>query len=194
VGGWNNRAITDDLDLSMRLMVSHWDIRFTPEAVVWEEAVGNLKGLLRQRRRWAEGSIRRYLDYIFPLNSPTRLSLVERLDTLVFTVYFVVPAMMLLEVTSEVVHLLTGAPTYGKLMAIVAMGIFFTTQINEMIARNFYRAKVPFYKAFAQSFLVVAYIYAHWVPVITFSLSRILFGKHVSTWHRTEHTGVAHRA
>ncbi|MBK9206143.1 MAG: glycosyltransferase family 2 protein [Candidatus Obscuribacter sp.] len=97
VGGWNNKAITDDLDLSMRLLVNNWDITFSPDTVVWEEAVPTLKGLLRQRRRWAEGSIRRYLDYIFPLNSPTRLSLVERLDTLVFTVYFVVPALMLLE-------------------------------------------------------------------------------------------------
>jgi 1,2-diacylglycerol 3-beta-glucosyltransferase len=194
VGGWNNKAITDDLDLSMRLLVSNWDIRFSPEAVVWEEAVGNLKGLIRQRRRWAEGSIRRYLDYIFPLNSPTRLSLVERLDTLVFTVYFVVPALMLLEVTSEVVHLFTGVPTYGKFMVIVAMGIFVTTQINEMIARNFYRNKVSFPRAFVESFLVTAYIYLHWVPVITFSLSKILFGKQVSTWHRTEHTGVAFRA
>ncbi len=194
VGGWNNRAITDDLDLSMRLLVSNWDIRFSPEAVVWEEAVGNLKGLIRQRRRWAEGSMRRYLDYIFPLNSPTRLSLVERLDTLVFTVYFVVPALMLLEVTSEVVHLLTGVPTYGKLMVTVAMGIFVTTQINEMIARNFYRQKRSFFRAYFESALVVAYIYGHWVPVITFSLSKILFGKQVSTWHRTEHTGVAHRA
>ena len=70
VGGWNNKSITDDLDLSMRLLINHWDIRFVPDAHVFEEAVPTLKGLLRQRRRWAEGSIRRYLDYIFPLNSP----------------------------------------------------------------------------------------------------------------------------
>ncbi|MBS2008525.1 MAG: glycosyltransferase family 2 protein [Cyanobacteria bacterium SZAS TMP-1] len=194
VGGWNNKAITDDLDLSMRLLVNNWDIRFSPEAVVWEEAVGNLKGLIRQRRRWAEGSMRRYLDYIFPLNSPTRLSLVERLDTLVFTVYFLVPALMLLEVTSEVVHLLSGVPTYGKFLAIVAMGIFLTTQVNQMIARNFYRNKVSFLRSFVETFLVTAYIYMHWVPVIVFSISKILFGKQVSTWHRTEHTGVAFRA
>ena len=62
----------------MRLLINHWDIRFVPDAHVFEEAVPTLKGLLRQRRRWAEGSIRRYLDYIFPLNSPTRLSFVER--------------------------------------------------------------------------------------------------------------------
>jgi hypothetical protein len=63
-----------------------------------------------------------------------------------------------------------------------------------MIARNFYRNKVSLLRAFVESFLVTSYIYLHWVPVITFSLSKILFGKQVSTWHRTEHTGVAFRA
>ena len=75
-----------------------------------------VKALLRQRRRWAEGSIQRYLDYIFPLNSPTRLSFVERLDTFAFTVYFIVPALIVLEVTSELICLSMGVPTYPKVV------------------------------------------------------------------------------
>lgn len=191
VGGWNNKAITDDLDLSMRLLVNNWDIRFSSEAVVWEEAVPTVKGLIRQRRRWAEGSIRRYLDYIFPLNSPTRLSLVERLDTLVFTVYFVVPALMLLEVATELISLCTGMPTSGKFLGLIALGIFVTTQINVFIALRIYRAPISVLRAMVQSIYVTAYVYGHWVPVIAASFSKILFGRQVSTWHRTEHAGVA---
>lgn len=191
VGGWNNKAITDDLDLSMRLLVNNWDIRFCPEAIVWEEAVTTFKALIRQRRRWAEGSIRRYLDYIFPLNSPTRLSLVERLDTLVFTVYFVVPALLTLEIASEVMHIATGVPTYGKFLALIVIAIFGISQINFLIAMRIYRAPMSFLRALVRSFYVTAYVYGHWVPVIVVSFCQILFGKQVSTWHRTEHAGVA---
>jgi 1,2-diacylglycerol 3-beta-glucosyltransferase len=194
VGGWNNRAITDDLDLSMRLLVSNWDISFCPEAKVVEEAVTTIKGLIRQRRRWAEGSIRRYLDYIFPLNSPTRLSLVERLDTLVFTVYFLVPALMLIEVTAETLNLLLGFPTHGKFLALVAMAISAVTQIDVLIAMRIYRAPVSFFRALVQSFFVTLYIYGHWVPVIVVSFAKIFFGRQVSTWHRTEHAGVGESA
>lgn len=193
VGGWNNKAITDDLDLSMRLLVNNWDIRFCPEAVVWEEAVTTLKALIRQRRRWAEGSIRRYLDYIFPLNSPTRLSLVERLDTLVFTVYFVVPALLVLEFTSEAMHLAAGVPTNGIFLALITMAIFLVSQINFLISMRIYRAPITFFKALGQSLYVTAYVYGHWVPVITVSFCQILFGRQVSTWHRTEHAGVAEK-
>lgn len=188
VGGWNNRSLTDDLDLSMRLLVSNWDIKFCPYAHVFEEAVTTLKGLLRQRRRWAEGSIRRYLDYIFPLNSPTRLSLVERIDTLAFTVYFVVPALMLLEATSEVIRFMTGVPTYGSFLALIAIAVLFISQVNFYIASRIYR-KLPFWYAFKLSFIVNFYVFAHWVPVIVISFGQILFGKGASTWHRTEHIG-----
>ena len=43
--GWNNRAITDDLDLSMRLLINHWNIRFCPYAYVYEEGSHFLKAL-----------------------------------------------------------------------------------------------------------------------------------------------------
>jgi len=188
VGGWNNKAITDDLDLSMRLLINNWDIRFCPEAPVWEEGVTTIKALMRQRRRWAEGSIRRYLDYIFPLNSPTRLSLVERLDTLVFTVYFLVPAVVFLEFTNNIIRLMTGTQTYGTFLAIGYFFVLWVSQINFFIAVRLYR-NMPPVKAFFHTILVTLYVYGHWVPCILVSFSQILFGRQVSTWHRTEHHG-----
>lgn len=189
VGGWNNKSLTDDLDLSMRLLVNKWDISFCPEAEVWEEAVPKLKGLLRQRRRWAEGSIRRYLDYIFPLNSPTRLSLIERIDLLIFTVYFLVPALMLLEVTSDVMRFATGLPTNGCFTILIGTAIFLITQFNMILAMRTYRKPMPMFKTVWHSFAVVAYIYLHWCPCIIVSFCQILFGKSTYTWHRTEHVG-----
>lgn len=188
VGGWNNKAITDDLDMSMRLLVNHWDIRFCPHAYVWEEGVTTLKALMRQRRRWAEGSIRRYLDYIFPLNSPSRLSLVERLDTIAFTVLFVVPALMLLEFASELIHFSTGLPTNGHFFALISIAIFLISQLNIFVAIKIYR-NMPVLKALLHSLEVSVYVYLHWIPCIVISLRQIIFGKQTSTWHPTEHVG-----
>ena len=38
VGGWNNKSVTDDLDLSMRFLINKWDVRFCPHAHVWKKA------------------------------------------------------------------------------------------------------------------------------------------------------------
>lgn len=46
---------TEDIDLSWKLQLKHWDIRYEPRAVVWMRVPATLRGLWRQRRRWARG-------------------------------------------------------------------------------------------------------------------------------------------
>ena len=188
VGGWNNLSITDDLDLSTRLLVANWTVRFCPLAHVFEEAVTTLKGLIRQRRRWAEGSIRRYLDYIFPLNSPNRLSFVERVDTLAFVSYFAIPALMMLESISELVSFMTGGEIHARFMMMVAAAVLVISIVNFFIAIRIYRDKtLP--EAIIHTFEVNFYVFAHWVPCVVLSFIQILSGRQASKWHRTEHAG-----
>jgi len=188
VGGWNNLSITDDLDLTMRLLVAKWDVRFCPDAHVFEEAVTSWKALLRQRRRWAEGSIRRYLDYIFPLNSPSRLSLVERLDILAFVSEFAIPALFMLEVISDIISLATGGQTHGRFLIMAALTLYSISIVNFFIAIRTYRKKGVF-RSLILSFEANTYVYAHWMPVVAISFVQILSGKPTSKWHRTEHVG-----
>jgi 1,2-diacylglycerol 3-beta-glucosyltransferase len=189
VGGWNNRAITDDLDLSMRLLINHWTIRFCSYTHVFEEGVTSFKALIRQRRRWAEGSIRRYLDYIFPLNSPTRLSLVERFDTLAFTVFFVVPALVFFEAVSEFIHFFVGIPTHGGFLLFLTFAIYFIAQMNFLIAIRMYGPKMSFGQSVQRSLELGLYVYAHWIPCVFLALTQIIFGKQIATWQPTEHIG-----
>lgn len=55
VGYWNPDALTEDIDISWRLEVRHWDVRFEPNALCWILMPETLKGLWRQRLRWAMG-------------------------------------------------------------------------------------------------------------------------------------------
>lgn len=56
-GGWNEATITDDLDLTFRLHLNHWDIGILPVPAVREEGVTRAIALWHQRNRWAEGGI-----------------------------------------------------------------------------------------------------------------------------------------
>ncbi|MBD2105449.1 glycosyltransferase family 2 protein [Nodosilinea sp. FACHB-13] len=62
-GGWNEETITDDLDLTLRLHFSGWEIQFLLHPAVGEEGVERPLALWHQRNRWAEGGYQRYLDY-----------------------------------------------------------------------------------------------------------------------------------
>jgi hypothetical protein len=63
-GGWRAGALTEDLDLSTRLAI--WGTRVVParDLEVWEAPTASVPAFARQRLRWAEGSLRRFLDLL----------------------------------------------------------------------------------------------------------------------------------
>ncbi len=55
VGFYSPDMATEDIDLSWKLQLSFWDIRYEPRAVVWMRVPETMRGLWRQRKRWARG-------------------------------------------------------------------------------------------------------------------------------------------
>ncbi|MDQ3863428.1 MAG: glycosyltransferase [Actinomycetota bacterium] len=54
---WTTSSLTEDLDLSLRLLGKGWRLRFCSSAAVWQEAVPRLGALVRQRSRWLQGHV-----------------------------------------------------------------------------------------------------------------------------------------
>ena len=63
VGYWNVDMVTEDIDVSWRLQLGHWDIRYEPNALCYILMPETLKGLWRQRVRWAQGGVEVFLRY-----------------------------------------------------------------------------------------------------------------------------------
>ncbi len=67
VGYWHTDTVTDDIDISWKLQLNHWDIRYEPNALCWILMPETLAGLWSQRTRWAQGGMEaliRYLPYL----------------------------------------------------------------------------------------------------------------------------------
>ncbi|MCZ7564461.1 MAG: poly-beta-1,6-N-acetyl-D-glucosamine synthase [Burkholderiales bacterium] len=56
-GYWSTDMLTEDVDVSWKLQLNHWDVRFEPRALCWILMPETLKGLWRQRLRWATGGM-----------------------------------------------------------------------------------------------------------------------------------------
>jgi len=63
VGYWGIDTVTDDIDISWRLQLSHWDVRFEPNALCWILMPETIKGLFKQRIRWAQGGMEAFMKY-----------------------------------------------------------------------------------------------------------------------------------
>jgi cellulose synthase/poly-beta-1,6-N-acetylglucosamine synthase-like glycosyltransferase len=95
VGGWRAAALTEDIDLSSRIAAAAGErVAWAIDAEVWEEPVGDLGGLWKQRLRWAEGALRRALEHGPAVVTSPELSLSARLDFVAYVGQLAVPAVV----------------------------------------------------------------------------------------------------
>ncbi|MBN1872413.1 MAG: poly-beta-1,6 N-acetyl-D-glucosamine synthase [Candidatus Omnitrophica bacterium] len=55
VGFWSNDMVTEDIDISWKLQLRFWDVRYEPRAISWILMPETIGGLWRQRLRWSQG-------------------------------------------------------------------------------------------------------------------------------------------
>lgn len=63
IGGWNTDMITEDIDVSWRLQLAGGHVRYEPRAMCWVLMPETLRGLFKQRLRWAQGGGEVFLRY-----------------------------------------------------------------------------------------------------------------------------------
>jgi 1,2-diacylglycerol 3-beta-glucosyltransferase len=82
---WRSQALTEDLDLGVRLQLVGWRLRFCSTGYVAQEGLAQLRPLLRQRTRWTQGHYQCW-RYVPRVAGAKGLPLSQRLDTLAYLV------------------------------------------------------------------------------------------------------------
>ena len=192
IDGWNNYTITDDLDMSTRLHIKGWDVRFCPDACVYEEGIVYVFPLFRQRRRWLEGTIRRYLEYFGEAMKSKKMSLRARLDMAVYITQFIMPLWFMMEVVFRIIKLLTDKidpyslhnVLWSSLIVSAVVGLGFFGAIRYSLRKYDF---VPRMSAFRQALETTVYFLIIWFPMELFICGKILFCKKDMDWGKTAH-------
>ncbi len=192
IDGWNNYTITDDLDMSTRLHIKGWDVRFCPDACVYEEGIVYVFPLFRQRRRWLEGTIRRYLEYFGEAMKSKKMSLRARLDMAVYITQFIMPLWFMMEVVFRIIKLLTDKidpyslhnVLWSSLIVSAVVGLGFFGAIRYSLRKYDF---VPRMSAFRQALETTVYFLIIWFPMELFICGKILFCKKDMNWGKTAH-------
>ena len=91
LGGWNPHTVTEDTDLTLRVLMAGQRVRYDLSAVDFEEAVVSAQRFWKQRYRWARGHQKCFRDYWRPLMRSPHLSPVEKVETTLFLLVYHVP-------------------------------------------------------------------------------------------------------
>ncbi|GGI18152.1 MAG: poly-beta-1,6-N-acetyl-D-glucosamine synthase [Oxalicibacterium faecigallinarum] len=65
IGFWSPEMLTEDIDISWKMQLHHYDVRFEPRALCWILMPETVRGLWRQRLRWAMGGIQAIFKYSY---------------------------------------------------------------------------------------------------------------------------------
>ena len=193
IGGWNNYTITDDLDMSTRLHIKGWDVRFCHDTVVYEEGIMYLFPLYRQRRRWLEGTIRRYLEYFWDILTSKKMSMRVRLDMIAYISEFIMPAWFIIELGILLTKIvLKEAPPHILMSSIIMgaiIGVGFMLACRYSLRRYDHLSRRD---AFFQAVETSIYLLIIWFPLVLFIGTKILFMKKDMNWGKTAHGLIQH--
>jgi 1,2-diacylglycerol 3-beta-glucosyltransferase len=188
IGGWNNYTITDDLDMSTRLHINGWDIRFCPDVCVYEEGVIYLFPLFKQRRRWLEGTIRRYLEYCGAVLTSKKMSLRASLDMTAYISEFITPAWFIIELAIVAFKFLVRDASphiwFSSIIMGGVIGIGFIAAARYALRVYDHMSRI---EALLEAVKTSVYLFIIWFPLVLLIGCKILFTKKNMNWGKTTH-------
>jgi cellulose synthase/poly-beta-1,6-N-acetylglucosamine synthase-like glycosyltransferase len=96
LGGWDESILAEDTDLTFRLYLSGYKIRYVYDTECYEEAVESWRAYWKQRYRWAKGHMQCAFKHLINVLKSKNLSRKEKIDGfLLLNVYFM-PILVLL--------------------------------------------------------------------------------------------------
>lgn len=188
IGGWDDRALAEDTDLSIRIYQAGQSIFFQPLSTSWEQEPETWKVWFRQRTRWARGNqyvIMKYLPKFFTLKSKRVLfDLIYFFFTyflflggvLLSHILFVGNAVGLLDVTLPGPFILIWMLAY--MLFILEITITLGIEKTELTLKNFIIVMLM-YVTYSQLWLVLVF-YSLWLELVS------SFTKKETKWVKTE--------
>lgn len=180
---WKKNSLTEDLDITVRLFIKNWENRYVDSTAVHQEGVENFALLLRQRTRWAWGTLHTLRHYVLNLKLlKSNISLRKKIDLSIYLGYILLPFMVLL------CYVWTGL----SLLGIITVTNFFPFAFCVANSFSFLplyaygllkeKKEYPKWQIIPYVFIAIIYTY-HWIPSISSALIKMISSKPI--WNKT---------
>jgi len=125
VGGWNDDALTEDTDITFRLLIKGWKTVYNNAAACYEEVPEEWAVRLRQVHRWAQGHNQVLIRQLWALATSRTVTWRERLDgILLLNIFLVQPLLLFGWVAAIFIYYLNGAQTLTFFIPAILLVIF----------------------------------------------------------------------
>lgn len=188
MGGWDVKAIAEDTEISFRIYLMGYKIKFQPKSVTWEQEPQTVKVWFKQRTRWAKGNI-----YVIVKNIPLlfkRSARAIHFDILYYlSIYVLLLTSLVMSDLMLILHAMGYVHTtiasfssflWGLAILLFIVGTFITlvTEKGEMRLSNVWIIMLM-YVSYCQMWMVVA-------AYGMYTYLKDLVFKREAKWYKTE--------
>jgi cellulose synthase/poly-beta-1,6-N-acetylglucosamine synthase-like glycosyltransferase len=194
LGGWDEHILAEDTDLTYRVYLAGFCVRYVVDAECYEEAVDNWHAYWTQRYRWARGHMQCFFKHFSNVATSKRLSFAAKIDGLLLLGVYFMPLIVLLS-------LIIGLPLIFLYSSRVASLLWF---FIPLAAYSFVGNFAPFFEVGVGAHLdgrqriqwlipLLMFTFLYNIPICAKAfgdlvVSRVLGRKHVG-WAKTTHFG-----
>lgn len=114
-GGWRTQMLTEDTDLTIRLLLHGWHTAYLNQAECYEEVPQTWPVRFRQIGRWAKGHNQVMVSYLTEVLAGRRLTWRQRLDGLALLGVFLMSPILLLGWVLSAILVLAGGNFIGSM-------------------------------------------------------------------------------
>lgn len=188
---WRSQALTEDLDLGIRLQLAGWKLRFCSTAWVAQEGLTRPRPLLRQRTRWTQGHYQCW-RYVPQLVVARRLRPWQRLDTLAYLLFILLVVLVSLTGVIEVLGIVHAVQPTDEFLGWLGSGFAYRLVILLLswlpvvllvvTYQRFALARLALWECPAYCLFFAAYVYL-WVLATARAWTRMAM--HRGSWTKT---------
>jgi len=192
--GWDGSILAEDTDLTFRVYLAGYKIRYINEAECYEEAVENWSDYWKQRYRWAKGHMQCAFRHSLKVLKSSNLRLREKLDGLLLLNVYFMPVLVLLSWIVGVPLFFFHHPQW--------FSIFWT--LIPISLYSFVGNFAPFFEVGIGAYLdgrtraywlipLLIFTFLYNIPICTKALADLfiskILGKNCNHWDKTVHNG-----
>ncbi|MGC9517797.1 MAG: response regulator [Methanomicrobiales archaeon] len=185
LGGWDGFAVTEDLNMSIKMMVEGYKIRYCGDASVYQEAVTQWRPFFRQRVRWAMGNLETFFVYIKQILGTGNIPIYRRLDVIQYLSSLLFLAFVMLGYIVAILYLADLLIFNYKFPAII--GILSTVAFFPAVMLGIYRDTKKIHVTLYRSIEYWAYC-LYLIPLFIIAFIKLILRKD-RKWAKTHHSG-----
>ncbi|WP_073201134.1 glycosyltransferase [Gracilibacillus kekensis] len=188
LGGWDEKALSEDTELSFRIYDLGYHIRFFPNAITWEQEPETIKVWWRQRTRWARGNLYVIFKFFFLFFKLKHKKVGLDLIYFMFTYVFFFGGVILSHALFLASLIFGVQLSVGLVSYLLLISGFLLFIIEELLALNFEKKQLT--KKNVLTVILMYFTYSQmWLFLVVYAafieLKRVIFRQEV-TWYKTK--------